>query len=151
MSESKKGDLAIRDKAILGQQRRLKQATQFTHKDSADLLPLDGLKRLGTSKDLVSGCQCPIGLFLFCYWRYCHLHEFYSLSHRSKMLCKGKCLFSVVECFTTVCPALIEHVPIVPASNSLLSSVCCPTTLVSGCLKAPLDHTLLLVLCHFDS
>lgn len=55
MSESKKGELAIRDKAILHQQRRLKQATQFTHKDSADLLPLDGLKRLGTSKDLVSG------------------------------------------------------------------------------------------------
>lgn len=55
MSEAKKGDLAIRDKAILHQQRRLKQATQFSHKDSADLLPLDGLKRLGTSKDLVSG------------------------------------------------------------------------------------------------
>ncbi|KAM4614812.1 nuclear receptor-interacting protein 2 [Polymixia lowei] len=52
MSEGKKGELAIRDKAILHQQRRLKQATQFTHKDSADLLPLDGLKRLGTSKDL---------------------------------------------------------------------------------------------------
>ncbi|KAM3859120.1 nuclear receptor-interacting protein 2 [Diretmus argenteus] len=52
MSEAKKGDLVIRDKAILHQQRRLKQATQFTHKDSADLLPLDGLKRLGTSKDL---------------------------------------------------------------------------------------------------
>lgn len=52
MSETKKGELAIRDKAILHQQRRLKQATQFTHKDSADLLPLDGLKRLGTSKDL---------------------------------------------------------------------------------------------------
>ncbi|XP_029318137.1 nuclear receptor-interacting protein 2 [Cottoperca gobio] len=52
MSEAKKGDLAIRDKAILHQQRRLKQATQFSHKDSADLLPLDGLKRLGTSKDL---------------------------------------------------------------------------------------------------
>ncbi|XP_028305518.1 nuclear receptor-interacting protein 2 [Gouania willdenowi] len=52
MSEMKKADLAIRDKAILHQQRRLKQATQFTHKDSADLLPLDGLKRLGTSKDL---------------------------------------------------------------------------------------------------
>ncbi|XP_008313625.1 nuclear receptor-interacting protein 2 [Cynoglossus semilaevis] len=51
-SEAKKGELAIRDKAILHQQRRLKQATQFTHKDSADLLPLDGLKRLGTSKDL---------------------------------------------------------------------------------------------------
>uniref|UniRef100_A0A3Q3QER2 Aspartic peptidase DDI1-type domain-containing protein n=1 Tax=Monopterus albus TaxID=43700 RepID=A0A3Q3QER2_MONAL len=52
MSEAKKGELAIQDKAILHQQRRLKQATQFTHKDSADLLPLDGLKRLGTSKDL---------------------------------------------------------------------------------------------------
>lgn len=32
------------------QQRRLKQAIQFLHKDSADLLPLDGLKKLGTSK-----------------------------------------------------------------------------------------------------
>ncbi|KAI9543028.1 hypothetical protein NQZ68_013959 [Dissostichus eleginoides] len=52
MSEAKKGELAIRDKAILHQQRRLKQATQFSHKDSADLLPLDGLKRLGTTKDL---------------------------------------------------------------------------------------------------
>ncbi|XP_061618009.1 nuclear receptor-interacting protein 2 isoform X1 [Phyllopteryx taeniolatus] len=52
MSEAKKSELAIRDEAILHQQRRLKQATQFTHKDSADLLPLDGLKRLGTSKDL---------------------------------------------------------------------------------------------------
>uniref|UniRef100_A0A8C5D4F4 Uncharacterized protein n=1 Tax=Gouania willdenowi TaxID=441366 RepID=A0A8C5D4F4_GOUWI len=51
-TERDKADLAIRDKAILHQQRRLKQATQFTHKDSADLLPLDGLKRLGTSKDL---------------------------------------------------------------------------------------------------
>ncbi|XP_041833701.1 nuclear receptor-interacting protein 2 [Melanotaenia boesemani] len=56
MSEAKKGELAIRDKAILHQQRRLKQATQFTHKDSADLLPLDGLKRLGTSKDLQPHC-----------------------------------------------------------------------------------------------
>ena len=53
MSETKKRELDMRDKAILHQQRRLKQATQFTHKDSADLLPLDGLKRLGTSKDLV--------------------------------------------------------------------------------------------------
>ncbi|KAJ8007038.1 hypothetical protein DPEC_G00113420 [Dallia pectoralis] len=52
MSEAKKVDMAMRDKAILHQQRRLKQATQFSHKDSADLLPLDGLKRLGTSKDL---------------------------------------------------------------------------------------------------
>ncbi|XP_028915145.1 nuclear receptor-interacting protein 3 [Ornithorhynchus anatinus] len=34
-----------------GQQRRMKQAVQFLHKDSADLLPLDGLKKLGTSKD----------------------------------------------------------------------------------------------------
>lgn len=54
MSEAagEKGELAIRDKAIVHQQRRLKQAARFTHKDSADLLPLDGLKRLGTSKDL---------------------------------------------------------------------------------------------------
>ncbi|KAG2468909.1 nuclear receptor-interacting protein 2 [Polypterus senegalus] len=52
MTDSKKSEMDIRDKAILHQQRRLKQATQFTHKDSADLLPLDGLKRLGTSKDL---------------------------------------------------------------------------------------------------
>ncbi|XP_058882901.1 nuclear receptor-interacting protein 2 isoform X1 [Acipenser ruthenus] len=52
MTDSKKSEMEIRDKAILHQQRHLKQATQFTHKDSADLLPLDGLKRLGTSKDL---------------------------------------------------------------------------------------------------
>ncbi|XP_067387038.1 nuclear receptor-interacting protein 2 [Emydura macquarii macquarii] len=45
-------EVELRDKAILQQKRHLKQATQFVHKDSADLLPLDGLKRLGTSKDL---------------------------------------------------------------------------------------------------
>nr|XP_019934392.1 PREDICTED: nuclear receptor-interacting protein 3 isoform X1 [Paralichthys olivaceus] len=38
------------DAAALRQQRRLKQAIRFLHKDSADLLPLDGLKMLGTSK-----------------------------------------------------------------------------------------------------
>ncbi|XP_077424948.1 nuclear receptor-interacting protein 3-like [Vanacampus margaritifer] len=38
------------DATMLRQQRRLKQAIQFLHKDSADLLPLDGLKKLGTSK-----------------------------------------------------------------------------------------------------
>uniref|UniRef100_A0A8C0E5M2 Uncharacterized protein n=1 Tax=Balaenoptera musculus TaxID=9771 RepID=A0A8C0E5M2_BALMU len=32
-------------------QRQRRQATRFLHKDSADLLPLDGLKRLGTSED----------------------------------------------------------------------------------------------------
>lgn len=58
MSESKKREVELRDKAIMHQQRRLKQSTQFTHKDSADLLPLDGLKRLGTSKDLVSAFWC---------------------------------------------------------------------------------------------
>ncbi|XP_053411662.1 nuclear receptor-interacting protein 2 isoform X2 [Nycticebus coucang] len=42
----------LQDGTHLSQQRRLKQATQFLHKDSADLLPLDSLKRLGTSKDL---------------------------------------------------------------------------------------------------
>lgn len=50
-------EVELRNKAILQQKRRLKQATQFVHKDSADLLPLDGLTRLGTSKDLVS----PVG------------------------------------------------------------------------------------------
>ena len=55
MSEAtKRGELALRDTAALHQQRRLKQATLFTHKDSADLLPLDGLRRLGSTKDLVS-------------------------------------------------------------------------------------------------
>jgi hypothetical protein len=43
----------LRDQAHLSRQRHIKQATQFLHKDSADLLPLDSLKRLGTSKDLV--------------------------------------------------------------------------------------------------
>ncbi|KAM4734761.1 nuclear receptor-interacting protein 3-like isoform 2-T3 [Anableps anableps] len=40
----------VLDAAALRQQRRLKQAIQFLHRDSADLLPLDGLKKLGTSK-----------------------------------------------------------------------------------------------------
>jgi len=51
----------LRNKAILQQKRRLKQATQFVHKDSADLLPLDGLTRLGTSKDLVSPAGPSLG------------------------------------------------------------------------------------------
>lgn len=46
-------EAALGDRGPLSQQRRLRQATQFLHKDSADLLPLDSLKRLGTSKDLV--------------------------------------------------------------------------------------------------
>nr|DBA30332.1 TPA: hypothetical protein GDO54_006330 [Pyxicephalus adspersus] len=49
---SPRKDQDLRGSAILHQQRRLKQATQFVHKDSADLLPLDQLRRLGTSKDL---------------------------------------------------------------------------------------------------
>ncbi|XP_032839999.1 nuclear receptor-interacting protein 2 isoform X2 [Tyto alba] len=50
--EQEECEVELRDKAILQQKRRLKQATQFVHKDSADLLPLDSLTRLGTSKDL---------------------------------------------------------------------------------------------------
>ncbi|XP_031754307.1 nuclear receptor-interacting protein 3 isoform X3 [Xenopus tropicalis] len=50
--DSPKREKDLRGSAILHQQRRLKQATQFVHKDSADLLPLDQLQRLGTSKDL---------------------------------------------------------------------------------------------------
>ncbi|XP_078272896.1 nuclear receptor-interacting protein 2 [Rhinoraja longicauda] len=52
MSELRKDHVDVRDKASLQQRRRLKQATQFTHKDSADLLPLDGWKRMGMSRDL---------------------------------------------------------------------------------------------------
>ncbi|KAG7333290.1 hypothetical protein KOW79_003425 [Hemibagrus wyckioides] len=37
--------------AALRRQRNIKQSIQFLHKDSADLLPLDGLKKLGTSKE----------------------------------------------------------------------------------------------------
>ncbi|XP_056410343.1 nuclear receptor-interacting protein 3 [Hyla sarda] len=44
-------DSDLREAASLRQQRRMKQSVQFIHKDSADLLPLDGLKKLGTSKD----------------------------------------------------------------------------------------------------
>lgn len=47
------------DAASLRQQRRLKQALQFLHRDSADLLPLDGLKKLGTAKQGV--CCRPGG------------------------------------------------------------------------------------------
>ncbi|XP_069018932.1 nuclear receptor-interacting protein 3-like [Embiotoca jacksoni] len=45
-----RGESGVLDAAAVRQQRRLKQAIQFLHKDSADLLPLDGLKKLGTSK-----------------------------------------------------------------------------------------------------
>ncbi|XP_018426648.1 PREDICTED: nuclear receptor-interacting protein 3 [Nanorana parkeri] len=44
-------DADLREAASLRQQRKMKQSVQFIHKDSADLLPLDGLKKLGTSKD----------------------------------------------------------------------------------------------------
>ncbi|XP_062404222.1 nuclear receptor-interacting protein 3-like [Sardina pilchardus] len=43
--------MEIREASALRQQRRIKQAIQFLHKDSADLLPLDGLNKLGTSKE----------------------------------------------------------------------------------------------------
>lgn len=59
--ERQECEMELRNKAILQQKRRLKQATQFVHKDSADLLPLDGLTRLGTSKDLVSSLGPPLG------------------------------------------------------------------------------------------
>ncbi|XP_051237687.1 nuclear receptor-interacting protein 3-like [Dicentrarchus labrax] len=50
MRTENREDSGVLDAAALRQQRRLKQAIQFLHKDSADLLPLDGLKKLGTSK-----------------------------------------------------------------------------------------------------
>ncbi|XP_073401286.1 nuclear receptor-interacting protein 3 [Dendrobates tinctorius] len=50
-TDSGRKDADLREAASLRQQRRMKQSVQFIHKDSADLLPLDGLKKLGTSKD----------------------------------------------------------------------------------------------------
>lgn len=49
MRTENRRDSGVLDAAAIRQQRRLKQAIQFLHKDSADLLPLDGLKKLGTS------------------------------------------------------------------------------------------------------
>lgn len=60
------------DAASLRQQRRLKQALQFLHRDSADLLPLDGLKKLGTAKQGVS-CT-PRALKS-------HIHTFIAIYH----------------------------------------------------------------------
>lgn len=61
LTEPSRKEVEIREAASLHQQRRMKQAVQFIHKDSADLLPLDGLKKLGTSKDTVR---------LYCvYWK----------------------------------------------------------------------------------
>ncbi|XP_030056876.1 nuclear receptor-interacting protein 3 [Microcaecilia unicolor] len=51
LTDGSRKETEIREAAALRQQRRMKQAVQFNHKDSADLLPLDGLKKLGTSKD----------------------------------------------------------------------------------------------------
>ncbi|XP_040486694.1 nuclear receptor-interacting protein 3 isoform X4 [Ursus maritimus] len=51
LSEGGRKETDMREAASLRQQRRMKQAVQFIHKDSADLLPLDGLKKLGSSKD----------------------------------------------------------------------------------------------------
>ncbi|XP_077142751.1 nuclear receptor-interacting protein 3 [Ranitomeya variabilis] len=51
LTDSARKDADLREAASLRQQRRMKQSVQFIHKDSADLLPLDGLKKLGTSKD----------------------------------------------------------------------------------------------------
>uniref|UniRef100_A0A3Q2TP47 Uncharacterized protein n=1 Tax=Fundulus heteroclitus TaxID=8078 RepID=A0A3Q2TP47_FUNHE len=71
------------DAAALRQQRRLKQAIQFLHRDSADLLPLDGLKKLGTSKQGVSLLSKALSYMEHCTLQYSsHLTEwliFYSL------------------------------------------------------------------------
>ncbi|XP_041052576.1 nuclear receptor-interacting protein 3-like [Carcharodon carcharias] len=51
LRENRRQQMDIKEAASLHQQRRMKQTVQFIHKDSADLLPLDGLKKLGTSKE----------------------------------------------------------------------------------------------------
>lgn len=68
MRTENRGDAGVLDAATLRQQRRLKQAIQFLHKDSADLLPLDGLKKLGTSKQGVRVTQqaCSYITIQFC-------------------------------------------------------------------------------------
>lgn len=57
LTEGGRKETDLREAASLRQQRRMKQAVQFMHKDSADLLPLDGLKKLGSSKDTVSALR----------------------------------------------------------------------------------------------
>lgn len=59
LTEGGRKETDMREAASLRQQRRMKQAVQFIHKDSADLLPLDGLKKLGSSKDTVSPAAAP--------------------------------------------------------------------------------------------
>lgn len=59
LTEGGRKETDMREAASLRQQRRMKQAVQFIHKDSADLLPLDGLKKLGSSKDTVSSPHWP--------------------------------------------------------------------------------------------
>lgn len=68
------GSSGVLDAAALRQQRRLKQAIQFLHKDSADLLPLDGLKKLGTSKQ---GVRLSSQAFHY-------IHTVYTLYHRKR-------------------------------------------------------------------
>uniref|UniRef100_A0A8C4R0P7 Uncharacterized protein n=1 Tax=Eptatretus burgeri TaxID=7764 RepID=A0A8C4R0P7_EPTBU len=46
MGDQMKRSTEMSNSARFHQQRRLKQAMQFYHKDSADLLPLDSLKKL---------------------------------------------------------------------------------------------------------
>uniref|UniRef100_A0A4W4F8G6 Aspartic peptidase DDI1-type domain-containing protein n=1 Tax=Electrophorus electricus TaxID=8005 RepID=A0A4W4F8G6_ELEEL len=50
-ADSTRNVMEIREEAALRKQRRIKQGVQFLHKDSAELLPLNGLKKLGTSKE----------------------------------------------------------------------------------------------------
>ncbi|XP_043561803.1 nuclear receptor-interacting protein 3-like isoform X2 [Chiloscyllium plagiosum] len=60
LKENRRQQMDIREAASLRQQRRMKQAVQFIHKDSADLLPLDGLKKLGTSKETCAGKEMKV-------------------------------------------------------------------------------------------
>ncbi|KAK2496343.1 hypothetical protein MC885_013609 [Smutsia gigantea] len=59
LTEGGRKETDMREAASLRQQRRMKQAVQFIHKDSADLLPLDGLKKLGSSKDTLRSSRVP--------------------------------------------------------------------------------------------
>lgn len=105
----------MREAASLRQQRRMKQAVQFIHKDSADLLPLDGLKKLGSSKDTVSprgrtrlGDPARGGCHLCAVRSLGARPSPLSLSHRLGPLGLQRCPLSLVLCWGF---SSIQHPP----------------------------------------
>ncbi|MEE6498715.1 hypothetical protein FKM82_003213 [Ascaphus truei] len=125
LTESSRKEADLREAASLRQQRRMKQAVQFIHKDSADLLPLDGMKKLGTSKDTCAGketkamidtsCQynlmsstCLDRLGLKEHFRsYKHEDENISLPYNGKSIGQIEHLSVTLGSLTVDCPAAV--------------------------------------------